>query len=661
MGLSALTLYTMTLAPSVGPIDSGELTLAASSLGIPHPPGFPLYVLVSHLISRVPISSIAARVNFASAVFAAIATAGVFRLTLLVLSDDRSPRVHTKAPRRQGVERSIEPRAAIAGAATAALLFMSLRTTWAFATVAEVYTLAACLTVLLWLLMLRPSLARMRVAAVVFGLAMGTHPPMVLAMLPAFAILAARAHGVRFFATTRFLGLFALATIGVAIYLYLPAAALQLPFLNWGDPRTPAHFWAHVSGVQYRGAAQITFDGFGEAIRNFGRVLSQQIGGQSLPIALLLLGVGTVHALRLHGTVFAALGLWMITNVLLTTWMNAAWAGEHAADVNTGDLDAYYFPTYIAGAILAGIGAAAVLNAAAHGTARRGVRVFVAGAATAAAVLQLLIVNWRMNDRRGDMVPRNYVHDVLQSIAPGGMLLMRDWNLSSPLMYVQHAEGDRPDVVALDLNLMERRWYVESVSRRYPAVFSPAANELSVFLNLVSRWDDDPLAVNRDAAYRVALTRAFDNLLNRLIALHLRRAPVYATLEVATAAEGKGDNLAEKLRPQIQFVPQGLVFKFEPGTQFHAPAPLMLRLPELLDVVHRRGAHDLPSQRIASVYRDMLISRGWYLEANGRCGEALGTFEQALAIDSTSATAHAASARCRGAVVPPETTSNEAR
>jgi hypothetical protein len=36
---------------------------------------------------------------------------------------------------------------------------MPLRTTWAFATVAEVYTPAACLTVLIWQLMLRPSLA----------------------------------------------------------------------------------------------------------------------------------------------------------------------------------------------------------------------------------------------------------------------------------------------------------------------------------------------------------------------------------------------------------------------------------------------------------------------------------------------------------------------
>src|SRR6476646_10444046 len=73
--LAALFLYSSTLAPTVTLVDSGELIVAAHSLGVAHPPGFPLYVMLAHLVSLVPIGSVAARVNFASALFAALASA----------------------------------------------------------------------------------------------------------------------------------------------------------------------------------------------------------------------------------------------------------------------------------------------------------------------------------------------------------------------------------------------------------------------------------------------------------------------------------------------------------------------------------------------------------------------------------------------------------
>jgi len=46
-GAVALGLYTWTLAPTVTLVDSGELIVAARSLGVAHPPGFPLYVLLA--------------------------------------------------------------------------------------------------------------------------------------------------------------------------------------------------------------------------------------------------------------------------------------------------------------------------------------------------------------------------------------------------------------------------------------------------------------------------------------------------------------------------------------------------------------------------------------------------------------------------------------
>src|SRR5581483_7628674 len=45
----ALILYSWTLAPTVTPTDSGELIVVARSLGIAHPPGVPLWIILAHL------------------------------------------------------------------------------------------------------------------------------------------------------------------------------------------------------------------------------------------------------------------------------------------------------------------------------------------------------------------------------------------------------------------------------------------------------------------------------------------------------------------------------------------------------------------------------------------------------------------------------------
>src|SRR5438093_9201240 len=79
--VATLLLYSWTLAPTVTLTDSGELIVVAHGLGVAHPPGFPLWVILAHLASLVPLGNIAARINFSSALFAALASA---MLTLVV-------------------------------------------------------------------------------------------------------------------------------------------------------------------------------------------------------------------------------------------------------------------------------------------------------------------------------------------------------------------------------------------------------------------------------------------------------------------------------------------------------------------------------------------------------------------------------------------------
>ncbi|MCK5596783.1 MAG: DUF2723 domain-containing protein, partial [Candidatus Eisenbacteria sp.] len=69
--LVPLVIYICTLARAVTFVDSGELSAVAATLGIAHPPGYPLFTLLGRLLSLIPVGTIPFRVGLVSALSAA--------------------------------------------------------------------------------------------------------------------------------------------------------------------------------------------------------------------------------------------------------------------------------------------------------------------------------------------------------------------------------------------------------------------------------------------------------------------------------------------------------------------------------------------------------------------------------------------------------------
>jgi len=70
-GLAVFAVYCATAAPGLTGGDSGELICAAAKLGVAHPPGYPLWTLLGHLFTCLPVGSAAWRLNLLSAMCAA--------------------------------------------------------------------------------------------------------------------------------------------------------------------------------------------------------------------------------------------------------------------------------------------------------------------------------------------------------------------------------------------------------------------------------------------------------------------------------------------------------------------------------------------------------------------------------------------------------------
>jgi hypothetical protein len=74
-----LLVYLLTLAPTLtwahDGADGGDLVVAVLTGGVPHPPGYPTYLLLGSLFARLQVGGPAFRLNLMSAVSAAAAAA----------------------------------------------------------------------------------------------------------------------------------------------------------------------------------------------------------------------------------------------------------------------------------------------------------------------------------------------------------------------------------------------------------------------------------------------------------------------------------------------------------------------------------------------------------------------------------------------------------
>ena len=120
-------IYFQTFSPSIYGADSGDLVSAAVVGGIAHPPGYPLYLIISRLFLLLPGLTPAAKINLFSLVTSATVAAAVY-LLLFRLTKDRL--------------------AAVISSLTLALTVPF----WLYSTIAEVYLLNSLFVVLLFYL-----------------------------------------------------------------------------------------------------------------------------------------------------------------------------------------------------------------------------------------------------------------------------------------------------------------------------------------------------------------------------------------------------------------------------------------------------------------------------------------------------------------------------
>jgi hypothetical protein len=401
-------------------------------LGVPHPPGYPLWVLVAHLFYLVPFGEPLWRISLTSVVYGT-ATVGLVYLIA----------------QRLGV------RWWLAGLATA--LFAIAPDFWGEATEPRAYALNAVQVAgTIWLLLKwrdAPPDGRRRwlvAAGFVLGTAFANHGT-TITLVPGYALFvlgtewqwARAAHGSPLMTLRRRLPDYLLAA-GAALLGLTPYVLPLVRYLQgdgpyyWGDPKSWADFMRLVSGQDFRQMIfGIPWTQFGQQAGWGFQILLNQFGWPGVIVGL----IGWVGLARRHPLVFGMLALGWVCSFVFAIMYNAA----------TNYF--YFIPGHLFWALAMGVAAEMGLAALGRWAGTRPAGLRLARWATAGLAVGLVAIlavgvvarypsaGWQRKTEARDQA------EIVFRDLPHAAIVYVGWEASSVIKYYQIAEGRRTDLI----------------------------------------------------------------------------------------------------------------------------------------------------------------------------------------------------------------------
>ena len=500
VGLGALVLYVLTLAPTTQFWDAPEYITAAHALGIPHPPGNPLFVILAHVWGLVPLGAdYARRINL----FAAVTSAGSAGLWFLIGERWLRPIVPAAARRRL---------VAAAGAVVGATAF----TVWNQSVVNEkVYTLSVLtIALVLWLAVRwadQPVSTRRDhlLVLIVYLLALTSTNHLMGVLAAPAVVLYVLLTDWRPLNRPRFLVAAALVVVvGLSVNLFIPIRAHFDPYLNQGEATTWPALRAVLARDQF--GKPSVFDNpmfppgpdnpghslvlYGQQLLNYVQYFTWQFGRDWLPgigrgLAVLFGALGLLGARR-HWRADRRAAVTMTTLLLTLTvalvfYLNFKWGYSQpfsgpALEHEVRERDYFFIASFAAWGVWVGMGIATLMEwideaLAARAATSAPARLWAPSALVLLLALVPLAGNRLTAPRSGETLARDYAHDVLQSVDPYALVVTAGDNDTFPLWYAQEVDGVRKDVSVLVLSLANTGWYMRQLQQRAPPTFDAGA------------------------------------------------------------------------------------------------------------------------------------------------------------------------------------------
>jgi hypothetical protein len=588
--LGIFTAYLQTIASTVEFIDSGELATVPYVLGIAHPTGYPLWTLIAHIFSSLPIAKEEImRLNIFSAFITACAAVIFYYAMLFLLrveSDEDAPLL------------------IFIPAVFSALTLAFSQTFWDQSTSIEVYALHVfllCSTILFFakavFLYINTQVLDQRLwwlFAFTLGLSFTNHLTTIL-LAPAFLYLYFSAFGFSKGAFRQILILAFPFALGLSVYLYFPIRAVQHPVLNWGYPATLERIFWHISGKQYRIWMFSSSDVTAKQWKHFVEALPMEF--YYAPLLLSALGI---WRLIVHNRRLFAFILLLFAGCILYT-----------INYDIKDIDSYFLLAYISIAMLAGFG---IVEA---GSLFKTLWGSIAVIAFLAAVLIAEIsVNWSEVDASDNHLVEDYTANILTNLEPNAIIISYQWDyFIAASYYFQYVRHVRDDVIVIDKELLRRSWYFMQMEKNHPAIYKKSKRDIESFLEELDKFE-------HDKPYDPAVIEAkYNQMIDGFIDHNVDSVAIYVTAEIEP-----------HLASHYLRVPEGFAFRLYRDSTYHP-----VRFPTIS--YHPYHKANIYTQQIHHMYTSMLVQRAVYEEGQGKMDFAQRYARKAYEINPNGATA----------------------
>lgn len=448
LGSGSFLLFLLFQSTGIYGGDSGDLVTAAFELGVPHPPGYPLYTFLTWFVTRIPFSTPAWRAGLMSSIPHAVTLVFVYLFTKRL----------TKS---------------VAAGVFAALLLAGNYLFFLYSVTPEVFALFDVFVILILYFLDSPYLL-----AFLFGLAL-THHHVILFFVPAifYNVYNRYRHYNYYRIGFSFL-------LGLVPYLYVPIAARGTAIINWDRAVDWKGFVHLVTRADY---GSFVANGFYGALP-IHRLLQLKAYAQFLVFDLTWLGV----ALTILGFVFVWRRLRRVFWVLLLSLLFIGpWFFFYASfplmnRFSLGTYERFLLPSYVLLAIVIGVGYDMLSRF-------RVVRLLL----FLLPVMTISMTVWRFWGLPRDRTADRMGEDILNSVSQNAILLL---SRDTPLFitqYVRYAKGVRQDVKLLHTNRLWSSHYPATIRLRYPELVVPESEPSKFALALVrANRDTSPIYTN---------------------------------------------------------------------------------------------------------------------------------------------------------------------
>ncbi len=426
--------------------DGGDLLSAILTGGIPHPTGYPTYLLFGRLFQLIPFGTAYYKGALLSLLFSSFAAGLLSFYFYLAKDNENNKAANLIAAFAAGIAFGTTP------------LFMSQ------SVIVEVYGLQSffMVCILIWLQQsmrvqrINTNGVILSILSFIVGLSAGNHL-MVVLMVPTALIVVVSVYKVdnRPRKLLKYTGL--IISAAVLVYTILPFRARQFPPINWGNPQTFEGFFWLISGKLYHNLA------FGvppveiyQRIGYFARFLLEQFGILGLFIGVLGTVKTAVAPGRMKWIYFWIFFIYLIFSI----------------NYQTNDSIVYLIPTLMVFSIWIGTGIKELWNDFELNP--------ILG--KAAVCLFFLLLFFRLPDIRDEIDPRKdynarlYAEQCFNTLPQNAIIITESDSDTFPLWYYHFGLGQRSDIRVIVQGLVNFEWYRKTIVHTYPNLVLPKKN-----------------------------------------------------------------------------------------------------------------------------------------------------------------------------------------